>query len=76
MMVYVVMECIDDEYGCRSAHSVYASKADAEAWVAEHQEMLDPWFCEEKTFFYFSSSNIRSRWPGPIRARGNARARV
>ena len=48
MMVYIVMECIDDEYGCREAHSVYASKADAEAWVAEHQEMLDTWFCEDE----------------------------
>ena len=24
MMVYIVMECIDDEYGCREAHSVYS----------------------------------------------------
>ena len=48
MMVYVVMECVDDEYGCRETHSVYASKADAEAWVAEHQKMLHPWFCEDE----------------------------
>ena len=48
MVVYVVSMCVDDEYGCREAQAVYASKAEAEAWVAEHQEMLDPWFCEDE----------------------------
>lgn len=48
MKVYVVCECVDEEYGCREACKVFASKADAEAWVAENQEMLDPWFCEDE----------------------------
>ena len=48
MMVYVVQEMVDDEYGCMQAVAVYASQADAEAWVAEHQEMLFPWFCEDE----------------------------
>ena len=48
MMVYVVVMMVDDEYGCMEAQAVYASKADAEAWVAEHQEMQFPWFCEDE----------------------------
>lgn len=48
MMVYVVMMLVDEEYGCMEAQAVYASQADAEAWVAEHQEYVDCWFCENE----------------------------
>ena len=48
MIVYVVSICVDDEYGCREAEAVYALKAEAEAYVAEHQDYLDTWFCEDK----------------------------
>lgn len=46
MMVYVVKMLVDDEYGCMEAQAVYASKEDADAWVAEHQEYVDCWFCD------------------------------
>ena len=39
---------VDDEYGCMEVQAVYASKADADAWVAEHQEYVDCWFCEDE----------------------------
>lgn len=48
MKVYVVSVCVDDEYGCREAESVYSSKEAAEAWVAEHQYYLKTWFCEDE----------------------------
>lgn len=48
MMVYAVKMMVDDEYGCMEVQSVYASQADAQAWVDEHQEMQFPWFCESE----------------------------
>lgn len=47
-MVYVVSACVDEEYGCREAESVYSSREAAEAWVAEHQCYVDCWFCEDE----------------------------
>jgi len=48
MMVYVVQMMVDDEYGCMEAQAVYASREAAEAWVAENQEILHPWFCNDE----------------------------
>ena len=48
MKVYVVNMMVDDEYGCREAQAVYASREDAEKWVAENQEYEHPWFCKDE----------------------------
>lgn len=47
MMVYVINMMVDDEYGCREAIAVYANRKEAEAWIAENQEMLFPWYCDD-----------------------------
>ena len=52
MMVYVINEMVDDEYGCREAQAVYATLEDAEQWVAEHQEMIEVWFSSEPLPLY------------------------
>lgn len=51
MVVYVVSQCCDEEYGCREAERVFARREDAEAYVAheveEHHEgdpCYYPWF--------------------------------
>lgn len=46
--VYVINMMVDDEYGCVEAQAVYMNKADAEAWVEEHQEYEHPWFCKDE----------------------------
>lgn len=56
MKVYVVNMMVDDEYGCREAQAVYASREDAEKWVAENQEYEHPWFCEDEEEFLFTKS--------------------
>ena len=55
MVVYVVSQCCDEEYGCREAERVFARQKDAEAYVAhEIEEYYDgeacyyPWFDEEE----------------------------
>ena len=47
MKVYVVNVMVDEEYGCREANAVYASKVDAEAWVAENQQKIHTWWLKD-----------------------------
>lgn len=47
MVVYVVRAVVDEEYGCREAQRIYASREDAEAYVSEHQEYWRPWWDDD-----------------------------
>ena len=47
MVVYVVRAVVDEEYGCREAQRIYASREDAEAYISEHQEYWRPWWDDD-----------------------------
>jgi len=52
MIVYAVRRMVDDIYDCMETVAVYASRQDAEDYVAEHQCDVNVWYDEEPALMY------------------------
>lgn len=44
MKIYIITCIIEDEYGGTENVAVFGNKADAEKYVAEHQETFEAWW--------------------------------